>query len=297
MRDFDEIINTSEYNLLAGVSTQSNLIDKENPLIVVFDSGIGGLSVFSELLKLHLSAHFIYVADSAGFPYGSLSEMELQERVSFVLEKIIDRFQPDLIVIACGTASTLATPFLREKFSIPFVATVPAIKPAVALSKSRKISVFATKGTVSRVYTKELIKAYAQDCEVTLVGSSHLATLVEQKLRGEKVSDQALRDEILPCFVEADQKRTDVIVLACTHYPLIQTDLERLSPWPVTFLDPAPAIARRVSQLVIQKPNKVDLKSREILALFTSGEFITEDLKNLLLQWNISQIDIYSIPK
>jgi glutamate racemase len=145
-------------------------------------------------------------------------------------------------------------PALRARFSIPIIGTVPAIKPAAESSQSRLVSVLATKGTVKRDYTSALIRDFAGDCEVTLVSASRLAGYAEDALHGRSVSDNDLRAEIAPAFVEKDGRRTDRVVLACTHYPLLLDRLERVAPWPVTWIDPAPAIARRVVQLLGDAP-------------------------------------------
>jgi len=221
------------------------------PKILVFDSGLGGLTVFAETLRLRPDAHFVYAADDAGFPYGALSEEALVARVLFVMQRLIARESPDAIIIACNTAATLVLPHLRARFSeIPFIGTVPAIKPAASRSRSKFISVLATPGTVARDYTRELIRAYAADCSVALVGSSALAGLAEAFMQGEDPSDAAILREIEPAFVAREDQRTDCIVLACTHYPLLIDHFERVAPWPVEWIDPAPAIARRTDHVL-----------------------------------------------
>jgi glutamate racemase len=243
----------------------------QSPSILVFDSGLGGLTVFREIVPLRPDARFVYAADDAGFPYGRLSERELSERVVSVMGTLIDTHRPDLVVIACNTASTLVLTDLRRHFSVPFVGTVPAIKPACAASQTRLVSVLGTEATVVREYTKKLIADFGQGCDVTLVGSRRLAVLAEAMLRGEPVDDADIADEILPCFVERDGLRTDTVVLACTHYPLLDVQFRRLAPWPVTFVDPAPAIARRVVDLL---GRAVPASSQKAAAqfVFTSGQ-------------------------
>jgi glutamate racemase len=162
---------------------------------------------------------------------------------------------------------------LREAYEIPFVGTVPAIKPACAQSKTRRVSVLGTKGTVQREYTRSLIRDFAQGCEVTLVGSPELAALAESALNGKEVSDRDIFTELAPCFVGAGEEgksRTDTIVLACTHYPLLLDRFIRLAPWPVDWIDPAPAIARRVSDLLGPRGNEVDCAGAEMI--FTSNK-------------------------
>jgi glutamate racemase len=160
-------------------------------------------------------------------------------------------------------------PALRARFAIPFIGTVPAIKPAAALSQTRLISVLATPGTVARDYTKSLIAEFAADCAVTLVGARELAAHAEAELHGRPAPDEAIAAEIAPAFVrQADGRRTDVVTLSCTHYPLILPRLEALAPWPVRFIDPAPAIARRVAALLGGEAGPALGEAR---AHFTSG--------------------------
>ncbi len=221
------------------------------PTILVFDSGFGGLTVLREIVAARPDAHHVYVADDAFFPYGHHSEDEIIARVVPLIGELIAARAPDLVVIACNTASTLVLPHLRAAYTVPFVGTVPAIKPACAKSKTKRVSVLGTKGTVQREYTHSLIRDFAGGCEVTLVGSPELAALAESALSGHEVDDRDIADEIAPCFVGDDPAvRTDTVVLACTHYPLLLDRLTRLAPWKVAWIDPAPAIARRVSNLL-----------------------------------------------
>lgn len=221
------------------------------PTILVFDSGVGGLSVFREIAKARSDAHFIYAADDAGFPYGALSDVALVARVDAVLNALIAQVHPTLVVIACNTASTMALPGLRARHTgLPFVGTVPAVKPACADSQTGRISILATPATVRRDYTAALIREFAGACDVNLVPSTRLASLVETYISGGTVTDEEIRDEIAPCFIDAEGRHTDTVVLACTHYPLLLERLRALAPWPVSWVDPAPAIARRVTQLL-----------------------------------------------
>ena len=237
--------------------------------ILIFDSGLGGLTVYREVVLARPDADFLYVADDAVFPYGALKDPALIERVVGLMGELTDRHRPDLVVIACNTASTIVLPELRKSFAVPFVGTVPAIKPACAASVTRRVSVLGTEATVKREYTRALIRDYAQDCEVTLVGARHLAAHAEAELTGDPVSDDEILTELAPCFRD-NGARTDTIVLACTHYPLLLDRLKQLSPWPVNFLDPAPAIARRVANLLAKEPIAPGLGSAR--AIFTSGK-------------------------
>jgi glutamate racemase len=226
--------------------------DHRPPTLLVFDSGLGGLTVHREIVKARPDARIVYCADDAAFPYGRLDEATLVDRVIAVMERQIACHQPDCVVIACNTASTLVLPHLRARFPMPFVGTVPAIKPACAASQTRRISVLATPGTVARDYTRNLVATYAVECQVTMVGAPNLAALAEAVMHGRIADHAAIAREIEPCFVADDGGKTDAIVLACTHYPLLVDLFETLAPWPVRWIDPAPAIARRVVQLVGQ---------------------------------------------
>jgi glutamate racemase len=242
------------------------------PTILIFDSGLGGLTVLREIVGTRPDAHYTYVADDAFFPYGHHSEEQIIARVVPLIGELIAAHAPDLVVIACNTASTLVMSHLRERYQVPFVGTVPAIKPACASSRTKRVSVLGTKGTVMREYTKALIRDFAQGCEVTLVGSAELASLAEAALSGGDVSDQQISAELAPCFVGDGQDgsaRTDTVVLACTHYPLLMDRLVRLAPWPVDWIDPAPAIARRVADLLGQPGGEADHAGAEMI--FTSG--------------------------
>jgi glutamate racemase len=242
------------------------------PTILVFDSGLGGLTVLREIVGTRPDAHYVYVADDAFFPYGHHSEEQIIARVVPLIGELIAAHAPDLVVIACNTASTLVMSHLRERYKVPFVGTVPAIKPACASSRTKRVSVLGTKGTVKREYTRALIRDFAQGCEVTLVGSAELASLAEAALSGGDVSDPEISAELAPCFVgdgEDGLARTDTIVLACTHYPLLMDRLVSLAPWPVDWIDPAPAIARRVADLLGRPGSEADHAGAEMI--FTSG--------------------------
>jgi glutamate racemase len=242
------------------------------PIILVFDSGLGGLTVLREIVAARPDAHYVYVADDAFFPYGHHGEDEIIARVVPLIGDLLASHRPDLVVIACNTASTLVLSHLRARYDVPFVGTVPAIKPACAGSKTKRVSVLGTKGTVKREYTKGLIRDFAQGCEVTLVGSADLAALAEAALSGGEVSDAKILAELAPCFVGVGGEaatRTDTIVLACTHYPLLIDRFVELAPWPVAWIDPAPAIARRVTNLLSTPMGEADQAGAEMI--FTSG--------------------------
>ena len=265
------------------------------PKILLFDSGLGGLTVLSEVQKARPDAAFTYVADDAYFPYGTLNPRRLVDRVVSLMGELIDAHRPDMVVIACNTASTLVMAPLRAAYpQIEFVGTVPAIKPAAARSRSRLISVLATPGTVSRDYTRDLVRAHASECDVTLVGSHALADLAERQIRGEAVADAELIAEIAPCFVELAGWRTDMVVLACTHYPLLARRFRMLAPWSAEWIDPAQAIARRVADLLASRLGFAEVgpnaQGAMGLIAFTSGCEPDAPLQKALRQWALEPL-------
>lgn len=237
--------------------------------ILVFDSGIGGLTVLREARVLLPGARFVYVADDAAFPYGDWDEGALRDRLVGLFGRLLDDHRPAISVVACNTASTLVLDALRAAYpGHTFVGTVPAIKPAAERTRSGLISVLATPVTINREYTHELIRQYAGRCDVTLVGSRVLATLAEQYMLEGGVDEEVVRAEIAPCFVEQDGRRTDIVVLACTHYPFLVNRMRKTAPWPVDWIDPAEAIARRTLSLA---PPDGPPETADDVAVFTSG--------------------------
>ncbi len=243
--------------------------------ILIFDSGIGGLTVLREARVMMAGQKFVYVADDEAFPYGDWDEEALCERMVTLFGGLIERWKPDICVIACNTASTIGIAALREAFpDQQFVGTVPAIKPAAERTSSGLVSVLATPGTVKRQYTRDLIEQYASKCHVTLVGSTKLAALAETYMRGGYTDEEAVKQEIMPCFVADGIRRTDIVVLACTHYPFLANRMRKMAPWPVDWIDTSEAIARRAHSLLQQEcPNQdLDFRQGQDVAYFTSGK-------------------------
>jgi len=258
--------------------------------LLFLDSGLGGLTVLKAARAAIPEAEVLFIADDAAFPYGPKPEGELVDRLLHLVGDALAAFQPDCVVLACNTASTVALSALRATFSVPFVGTVPAIKPAAAITRSGLVSVLATPGTVAREYTHTLIDKYASGARVTLVGTPSLAELAESYASGEPVSDAAIAHEIAPCFVEEGNARTDVVVLGCTHYPLLLERLDALSPWPVSWLDPAPAIARRIANVLSERGHIVGVgaKRGSGTIAFTSGRAPLPSLLALLQAHQLS---------
>lgn len=241
--------------------------------VLLFDSGVGGLTVLREARVLMPDRRFVYVADDAAFPYGDWEEQALRQRIVKLVGELIAAHDPELFVIPCNTASTLVLADVREAYpETPFVGTVPAIKPAAERTRSGLVSVLATPGTVKREYTRNLITQWASKCHVRLVGSQNLARLAEIYLREGFVDEELVRQEIAPCFIEQDGRRTDIVVLACTHYPFLVNRMRKTAPWPVDWLDPAEAIARRALSLIGGRKTAAEFHMGDDVAVFTSGE-------------------------
>jgi glutamate racemase len=237
--------------------------------VLLFDSGLGGLSVLREMRVRMPGRQIVYVADDAAFPYGAWGEAELSAHIRALFRGLV-AWRPCLVVVACNTASTLVLADLRADHpGTPFVGTVPAIKPAAERTASGLISVLATPGTVRRAYTEGLIRSFAGHARVQLVGSARLAGMAEASLRGHAVADEEILREIRPCFVEEGGRRTDIVVLACTHYPFLANRFRKLAPWPVDWLDPAEAIVARAASLL--PGDAPEGEPRPDLAVFTAG--------------------------
>lgn len=224
----------------------------QNPHVLVFDSGLGGLSVSEEIASLLPGVSLTYFGDTGFFPYGTRTAAEVETRVVDCLQRLVDKYQPDIIVLACNTASTVALPAARALIDTPIVGVVPAIKPAAEQSTSKVIGLLATPGTVEREYTSDLIYTFARDCEIISVGSSELVRLAEEKLLLGKAVDNQLGDILKPLTSHPSSAQIDTIVLACTHFPLLKSELALAFGREVTWLDSGLAIANRVSWLLSQ---------------------------------------------
>jgi glutamate racemase len=218
--------------------------------ILFFDSGVGGLSVLGPTRALLPNAPIVYAADSAAFPYGTKTDDELAARIPELLARLVERFAPRLVVVACNTASTIALDHARAALDIPVVGTVPAIKPAAEQSRSRVIAVLGTEATVRQPYVDKLAGEFAADCTLIRHGSAELVALAEAKLAGEPVSTVAIAAAVQPLGTTDD---LDTIVLACTHFPLLLDELAAALPG-VRFVDGGAGIARRIAFLTAGQP-------------------------------------------
>jgi len=256
--------------------------------LLIFDSGVGGLSVLGPIRALLPTAPIVYVADSAGFPYGTKSAQEIGARVPALLGRLAERFDPQLIVIACNTASTIALNGVRAALDIPIVGTVPAIKPAAALSESRVIGVLGTDATIRQPYVDRLSEEFASDCTVIRHGSAGLVELAEAKLRGIGAPPDAYAHILDGLLGQPDGDRIDVIVLACTHFPLVQEELEAVSPRPLRFVDGKEGIARRTAYLT--RDVTWPLSAPEGIALFTRRTADSEYYRAGLAEFGLTRL-------
>lgn len=236
--------------------------------LLIFDSGVGGLSVLRPVRALLPTAPIVYVADSAGYPYGTKSTAEIEARVPALLGRLVERFDPELIVIACNTASTIALDAVRAALDLPIVGTVPAIKPAAERSKSRVIGVLGTEATVRQPYVDRLSREFASDCLVLRHGSARLVDLAEAKLRREPTDAAAYRAILDGLLSQPGGERMDMVVLACTHFPLVQEELQAASAQALQFLDGSEGIARRTAWLT--REHQWPEQGSQGVALFTS---------------------------
>ncbi|AUW58642.1 glutamate racemase [Sphingobium sp. SCG-1] len=217
--------------------------------VLFFDSGVGGLSILAPARKLLPNMPVIYAADSAGFPYGTKSEAEVAARVPALLGRLVERYRPRLVVIACNTASTIALSVVRSALEVPVVGTVPAIKPAAEQSRTRVIGVLGTNATVRQPYVDRLAAEHGADCTILRHGSADLVALAEAKLRGEPLDPNVARNALDGLLGQPGGDKMDVVALACTHFPLLLEELTAASPRPLTFVDGGAGIARRIDYL------------------------------------------------
>ena len=257
--------------------------------ILFLDSGVGGLSVLAPTRALLPQAPVVYVADSAGYPYGTKSEAEIAARVPALLGRLVERYRPRLVVIACNTASTIALAEVRAALNLPVVGTVPAIRPAALLTESRVIGVLGTDATLRQAYVDDLARRFAADCTVVRHGSAALVALAEAELHGRPQPDSAYRDVLAGLFGQAGGDRIDVVVNACTHFPLVAHRLANAAPHPVRFVDGGEGIARRVAHLTREQDWPAVVPPG--VAVFTRRDAATDALAPALARFGLSEIE------
>ena len=255
--------------------------------LLIFDSGVGGLSVLAPIRALLPTAPIVYAADSEFYPYGTKRPEEIEARVPTMLGRLAERFDPELIVIACNTASTIALDHARAALDLPIVGTVPAIKPAAEVSKSRVIGVLGTEATVRQPYVDDLAATFAADCTIIRHGSPELVELAEAKLAGEEVGSDAVKAAARPMFDAPHGERIDTVVLACTHFPLLEDELRQAFP-NVAYVHGAMGIARRIAWLTRGQPWPTERPPG--LAVFTAPP--REPLLGALANYGLGEVQI-----
>jgi glutamate racemase len=257
--------------------------------LLIFDSGVGGLSVLKAIQALIPNAPIVYAADSAGYPYGTRSAAEVAARVPALLGRLAERYDPELIVIACNTASTIALDAVRAALDLPIVGTVPAIKPAAALSKTRVIGVLGTSATIVQPYVDRLADEFAADCTMIRYGSAELVELAEAKLRGEAADPDAVACILDGLLSQPGGEAIDTLVLACTHFPLLKGELAAAAPRPIAFVDGNDGIARRTAWLT---RNRIWPDSpSEGVAIFTGAADHAEAYRAGLAGFGLTRIE------
>ncbi|WAT18588.1 glutamate racemase [Aurantiacibacter sp. MUD11] len=217
--------------------------------ILLFDSGFGGLTVLSALRERLPDAPVIYVADTAGLPYGEKTEAEIAARVAGLLGRLAERYHPRLICIACNTASTIALGMVRDVLEIPIVGTVPAIKPAAALTQTGTIGLLGTAATIRQAYVDKLEAEFAKKKRLLRHAAPDLVAAAEDKLRGKPVSVDRVADAVRGMVLQAGGDTIDTVVLACTHFPLLEDELRAALGEDIRFIHGAEGIARRIEHL------------------------------------------------
>ena len=233
--------------------------------ILLFDTGVGGLSVYDALRDVLPDAPVIYAADYAGIPYGEKTEAEVAARVAGLLGRMAERYQPRLACIACNTASTIALGMVREVLEIPIVGTVPAITPAAALTKTGTIALVGTQATIRQRYVDELEAQFAHGKPLLRIAAPDLVDVAEAKLRGQKVDLSPLKAVAEDLRKRAGGESIDTLVLACTHFPLLREEFAQVFGQDVALIDGAHGIARRIKHLIGDGPFAQDVPNQFVV--------------------------------
>lgn len=263
--------------------------DPAAPLLI-FDSGVGGLSVLGKVRALLPQAPVMYVSDNAGLPYGNKSEAQIAARVSGLLGRMTERFRPRLVCIACNTASTIALASVREVLEVPIVGTVPAIKPAAAMTRSGVIGLLGTEATIRQGYVDRLEAEFAADKRLLRHGAPELVAAAEAKLRGLPVDPAVFARAAAALRAMPGGERIDTVVLACTHFPLLESELAAAFGPATRFVDGSGGIARRIAFLTEgQAWARPDRTDEGDVALFTRGDPADAALMPALANYGITR--------
>ena len=255
--------------------------------ILLFDSGVGGLSVLDKLRKVLPEAPILYAADYAGLPYGTKTEAQIAARVSGLLGRMTERFHPRLVCIACNTASTIALASVREVLEVPIVGTVPAIKPAAAMTRTGVIGLLGTEATIRQGYVDRLEAEFAADKRLLRHAAPELVSAAEARLRGEAVDPAVFARAADALRTMPGGEAIDTVVLACTHFPLVEADLAQAFPPGVRFVDGSDGIARRIAFLTQGQQFR---REGPDIALFTRGGSDVEALRPALAERGLTEV-------
>lgn len=281
-------IRFDEVNTISLQARNAKVDHCSRPTVLIFDSGVGGLSIYQEIRQLLPNIHYIYAFDNQAFPYGEKTEAFIVERVLKIVTRVQQQHPLTLVVIACNTASTVSLPTLRKHFFFPIVGVVPAIKPAVQLTRNKRIGLLATRATIHCTYLQDLIECFAVDCQIERLWSSELVKLAEKKLHGGSVSVDALR-KILTPWLNMDSP-PDTVVLGCTHFPLLAEELAKILPYNTQMVDSGAAIAHRVVWLLSLQQKAVSTTAKNI-AYCTQKNANTALLLPVLQQYGFSTME------
>jgi glutamate racemase len=265
------------------------------PNLLIIDSGVGGLSVVREIIKTTPNINLNYIADNNLYPYGTMSERQLIERIIYLTDCFIKDFNIDFIVIACNSASTVVLPAMRERFHIPIIGVVPAIKPAAAYTRTKVVGLLATPGTVIRDYTDKLIQDFASDCTIIKVGSTKLVDLAEHYLEHNTYSTANLLDILSPFLHHPQAKDIDTMILGCTHFPLVRQPLQHVLPDHIRLIDSGHAVAKHIFRTLTKKNFKI-LHSNTMHPtynsfFFTKKKALSPPLQNAIQEFGFDSIE------
>lgn len=263
------------------------------PTILLYDSGIGGLTIYDAIRQSLPNAHYLYCFDNAYFPYSEKSEAVLISRAERIVQKIAENYPLDMVVVACNTASTVVLPALRAKFPFHIVGTVPAIKPAAAISQTKIIGLLATKGTVERTYVSDLIEKYASHCIVEKLGSTDLVEIVEEKQKTGCVDMARLQNVVAKW---QHHSTLDTVILGCTHFPFVKAELQQLLPNVKFMIDPGNGIAKRVTTLLeTNKYTNAEESTWLNQAFCTMQSPYFAEQEQLIQKWGFERLTILAV--
>jgi glutamate racemase len=256
--------------------------------ILLFDSGVGGLTVLAELRKLLPQAPVIYAADLAGLPYGEKTEAEVAARVAGLLGRLSERYAPRLITIACNTASTIALGMVRDVLHVPIVGTVPAIKPAAAMTKTGVIGLLGTAATIRQAYVDRLQAEFAADKILIRHACPRLVEAAEAKLRGATPDPAVFAAAAAGLRGQDGGERIDTVVLACTHFPLLEEELRLALGAEIAFVDGSAGIARRIAHLT---EGQAFLRNSADIVVFTGDLSDVASLRPALVACGLEKVE------